>query len=57
MNDDHGKSPTQPEPSTDWARLRGMSDEDGEHAAASDPDAPPTDESFWIGATTVVPQR
>ena len=57
MNDDPGKTPTPPELRTDWERLRGMSDEDAERAAASDTDALPTDEAFWTGATIVPPQR
>ena len=38
---------------TDWDRLRKMSDEEAEAAAASDPDAPPTDEEFWDKARLV----
>lgn len=41
---------------TDWERLRRMSDEDAEKAAASDPDAPPTDEEFWDQARLVRPK-
>lgn len=57
MNDDPGKTPTPPELRTDWDRLRGMSDEDAECAAAADPDALPADAAFWNTATRVVPHR
>jgi uncharacterized protein (DUF4415 family) len=32
---------------TGWDRVRAMSDEEIEAAAAGDPDAPPLDEAFW----------
>lgn len=40
---------------TDWDRLRNMTEEEIEAAAASDPDNPPTDEEFWRDARTVYP--
>jgi uncharacterized protein (DUF4415 family) len=40
---------------TDWDRLRNMSEEEIEAAAASDPDNPPTDREFWRDARTVHP--
>jgi uncharacterized protein (DUF4415 family) len=41
---------------TDWDRVRAMSDEEIEAAAASDPHAPPLDEAFWQEARVVFPQ-
>lgn len=41
---------------TDWERLRDMTDEEIEAAAAADPDNPPTDEEFWRDARTVYPE-
>jgi uncharacterized protein (DUF4415 family) len=41
---------------TDWERLRSMSEEEIEAAAASDPDNPPTDAEFWRDARTVYPE-
>ena len=40
---------------TDWDRVDALSDEDIDAAASSDPDAPPTDASFWKDATLVMP--
>jgi len=40
---------------TDWDRLRSMTEEEIEAAAASDPDNPPTDREFWRDARTVHP--
>ena len=40
---------------TDWDRVDALSDEDIDAAASSDPDAPPTDTSFWKDATLVMP--
>jgi hypothetical protein len=40
---------------TDWERLRNMTEEEIEAAAASDPDNPPTDREFWRDARTVYP--
>jgi uncharacterized protein (DUF4415 family) len=40
---------------TDWERLRNMTEEEIEAAAASDPDNPPTDEEFWREARTTFP--
>jgi uncharacterized protein (DUF4415 family) len=41
---------------TDWDRVRAMSDEEVEAAAAGDPDAPPLDEAFWREARVVWPR-
>ena len=41
---------------TDWDRVRAMSDEEIEAAAAGDPDAPPLDEAFWQEARIVFPR-
>ena len=40
---------------TDWESVDALSDEDIDAAASSDPDAPPTDASFWKDATLVMP--
>jgi len=42
---------------TDRDRLEAMSEEEINEAAASDPDARPTDADFWKDAKVVVPQR
>jgi len=42
---------------TDWERVDALTDEDIDAAAASDPDAPPTDASFWKEATVVMPEN
>ena len=42
---------------TDWERLEAMSEEEINEAAASDPDAQPTDADFWKDATVVMPKR
>jgi uncharacterized protein (DUF4415 family) len=43
-------------PRTDWDRVRAMSDEEIEAAAAGDADAPPLDETFWQEARVVFPR-
>ncbi len=56
MNDEPtGKASTN-ESTTDWERLRRMSDVDIHAAVASDPDIIPTDEDFWGNAKVVLPQ-
>jgi hypothetical protein len=40
---------------TDWDRVRAMSEEEIEAAAAGDPDAPPLDEAFWREPRVVYP--
>ena len=40
---------------TDWDRVRNMTEEEIEAAAASDPDNPPTDREFWRDARTMDP--
>jgi uncharacterized protein (DUF4415 family) len=40
---------------TDWKRVRAMTEEDIQRAAASDPDAPMTTEADWANAKVVWP--
>ena len=42
---------------TDWERVAAMTDAEIDAAAASDPDAQPTDEAFWKDAEVVMPRR
>jgi hypothetical protein len=49
-----GKASTN-EPTTDWERLRCMSDADIHAAVASDPDIIPSDKDFWGTAKMVLP--
>jgi uncharacterized protein (DUF4415 family) len=42
---------------TDWDRVRAMTDEEVEAAAASNPDAPLLDEAFWRSARVVFPRQ
>ena len=42
---------------TDWESVDALTDEDIDAAASSDPDAPPTDASFWKDATVVMPEN
>ena len=41
---------------TDWDRVKNMTEAEIDEAAASDPDAQPTDEAFWKDAQVVIPQ-
>ena len=41
---------------TDWDRVATMTEAEIDEAAASDPDAQPTDEAFWKDAQVVIPQ-
>ena len=41
---------------TDWDRVKNMTESEIEEAAASDPDAQPTDEAFWKDVHVVMPQ-
>ncbi len=50
-----GKIAMTTESSTDWERLRNMSDEEIHAAAIADPDAQPTDEFFWKNAKLTFP--
>ena len=43
--------------STDWHKLRRMSDADIHAGIESDPDAHPTNEDFWKDAKIVLPTR
>ena len=42
---------------TYWERVDALTDEDINAAALSDPDAPPTDASFWKEASVVMPEN
>jgi hypothetical protein len=41
---------------TDWEKVKNMTEAEIDEAAASDPDAQPTDEAFWKDAQVVIPQ-
>ena len=41
---------------TDWEKVKNMTEAEIDEAAASDPDAQPTDEAFWKDAHVVMPQ-
>ena len=41
---------------TDWEKVNNMTEADINAAAASDPDAQPTDAAFWKNAEIVMPQ-
>ena len=41
---------------TDWEKVKNMTESDINAAAASDPDAQPTDEAFWKDGEVVMPQ-
>ena len=43
--------------STNWNRLRRMSDAEIRKGVESDPDVHPTDEKFWKNAEVVLPRR
>jgi hypothetical protein len=57
MNDGLTGEASTNEPTTDWERLRRMSDADIHAAVASDPEIISTDEDFWGTARVVLPQR
>ena len=57
MNDDISGTTSKIEPKTDWRRLRSMTDEEVHTALIDDPDAQPTDETFWRDARVVMPRR
>ena len=42
---------------TDWERVETMAEAEIDAAAASDPDAQPTDEAFWKDGKIVIPER
>ena len=42
---------------TKWSRLDALTDADIDTAAASDPDDPKTDATFWKDATVVMPEN
>jgi uncharacterized protein (DUF4415 family) len=49
--------PSKAKLSTDWNRLRRMSDAEIREGVESDPDVHPTDEKFWKNAEVVLPRR
>jgi uncharacterized protein (DUF4415 family) len=51
-----GKVAMTTESGTDWERLRTMSDAEIHAAAIADPDAQPTDETFWKNAKLTLPK-
>lgn len=57
MNDDISGGISESEPRTDWQRLRTTSAEDVHAAVLGDPDAQPTDDTFWEAARVVLPTR
>jgi len=57
MSDDISGTTSKIEPKTDWRRLRSMTDEEVHTALIDDPDAQPTDETFWRDARVVMPRR
>jgi len=57
MSDDTSGTTSKIEPKTDWRRLRSMTDEEVHTALIDDPDAQPTDETFWRDARVVMPRR
>jgi uncharacterized protein (DUF4415 family) len=57
MNDDIFGDTSNTEPSTDWKRLRTMTDEQVHAAVAADPDINPTDEAFWRQVRVVMPKN
>ena len=56
MNDGISGRSSEAEPRTDWDRVRDMTDQEVHEAVLSDPDARPTDESFWAEGRVVMPQ-
>jgi uncharacterized protein (DUF4415 family) len=57
MNDDTSGKTSNDEPTTDWKRLRSMSDEEVHAAITDDPDIAPTDDAFWQDARVVLPHN
>jgi len=57
MSDDISGTTSKIEPKTDWRRLPSMTDEEVHTALIDDPDAQPTDETFWKDARVVMPRR
>ena len=56
MNDDTSGRTLKTKVTTDWKRLRSMTDEEVHAAVVDDPDVRPTDESFWKDAHVVMPK-
>jgi uncharacterized protein (DUF4415 family) len=57
MSDGTSGTTSKAEPTTDWPRLRSMTDEEVHAAIINDPDAKPTDAAFWKDARVVMPRR
>ena len=57
MSDDTSGNTSATEPTTNWRRLRTMTDEQVHAAITADPDITPTDEAFWKDARVVIPHR
>ncbi len=57
MSDDISGDTSKTEPTTDWQRLRAMTDDEVHAALVADPDITPTDEDFWEQARVVMPKR
>jgi uncharacterized protein (DUF4415 family) len=57
MDDDISGNTSKTESSTDWKRLRTMTDAEAHAGIAADPDVRPTDENFWKDARVVMPKR
>jgi hypothetical protein len=57
MSDGTSGATSKAEPTTDWRRLRSMTDEEVHAAITNDPDAKPTDAAFWKDARVVMPRR
>jgi uncharacterized protein (DUF4415 family) len=57
MSDDISGTTSKIKPKTDWRRLRSMTEAEIHAAIIDDPDAKPTDETFWKDARVVTPRR
>jgi hypothetical protein len=55
MNDDTSGNGSKTPPSTDWKRLRTMTDEEVRGAITADTDIEPTDAAFWKEAKVMMP--
>ena len=56
MNDDISGGTSKTEPTTDWKRVRTMTDDEVHAAVANDPEMKPTDEDFRKDARVVMPK-
>jgi uncharacterized protein (DUF4415 family) len=57
MNDDISGGTSKDEATTDWDRVRRMTDPEAHKAVVRDPEIMPTDEAFWRDAHVVMPRR